>query len=151
MQIRPYTDSDQAACLAIFESIDGDFFAEQESKHFQKWLFRALDDQLANYYVIEKEGKLVGCGGFVLNPTKKEAVLAWGMIHTDHQGKGYGEALLNFRIDEIRRRMPEGKIITLDTTQRTYPFFKKLGFQVTKVQEGYHREDLHRYDMEMAF
>lgn len=152
MNIRPFLASDEEACVAIFNSIDDDFFAQLKEEDYRRWILRSLNTDNHYYYAVEAEGEIVGCGGFLIKEEEeKEAIIAWGMVHPDQQKNGYGLALLDFRIDEIKKRMASGKIVTLDTTQQTYEFFEKKGFVVTKIQEGYHKKDLHRYDMELAY
>lgn len=151
MLIRPYRSHDEAACLAIFQSNTGDYFQSGDLDQFRRWLFRVLDDDDAAYLVVEDEdGTVVGCGGYIFNEAEQRAVLAWGMIHHDHHNRGIGEHLVHYRIEEIRRRMPEGRIITLDSTPRTQGFFEKLGFQTTRVKPGYYGKDKPAYEMEMT-
>lgn len=152
MNIRPFRASDEAACVAIFNSIDDDFFAQLEEADYRRWILRSLSTDNHYYFVVEDEAnEIVGCGGFVILEGEKEAIIAWGMVHPDEQRKGYGLSLLDFRVEEIQKIMPSGRIVTLDTTQQTYEFFEKKGFVVTKIQEGYHKKDLHRYDMELVY
>ncbi len=151
MNIRTFKESDEAGCVAIFNSIDDDFFAQLNADDFRRWILRSLNTDNHFYYVVEDEGEMVGCGGFIIREDVSEAIVAWGMVHPDHQKKGYGLELLEFRINEIKKRMAHGKIVTLDTTQQTYEFFEKLGFKVVRIQEGYHKKDLHRYDMALDY
>lgn len=151
MNIRPFRATDEEACVAIFNSIDDDFFAQLQEDDYRRWILRSLTTDNHYYYVVETESGIVGCGGFLIKEEEKEAIVAWGMVHPDEQKKGYGLSLLDFRINEIKKRMPSGKIVTLDTTQQTYEFFEKKGFVVTRIQKGYHKKDLHRYDMELVY
>jgi len=151
MNIRPFLASDEEACVAIFNSIDDDFFAQLKEVDYRRWILRSLNTDNHFYYAVEADGKIVGCGGFLIKEKGGEAIIAWGMVHPDQQKKGYGLALLDFRIEEIKKRLPSGTIITRDTTQQTFEFFEKKGFVVIKIQEGYHKKDLHRYDMELAY
>lgn len=151
MNIRPFLATDEAACIAVFNSIDDDFFAQLNEEDFKRWILRSLNKENHYYYVVEADDKIVGCGGFLIKEEEQEAVVAWGMVHPQQQRKGYGLALLDFRIQEIQKILPSGKIVTLDTTQQTYEFFEKKGFVVTRIQEGYHKKDLHRYDMELVY
>jgi ribosomal protein S18 acetylase RimI-like enzyme len=149
MEIRAYRPSDQSACLEVFDSNGTDFFTHQEADLFKRWLNRAYEMEDNYYYVIEEDGEILGCGGFYVNLVDKQATLAWGMVKKEFHKKGLGEQLLRYRIEKIISLMPEGKIITLDTTQQTFEFFEKLGFEVTNVRKGYYRKDLDRYDMEL--
>ncbi|MEM6263551.1 MAG: GNAT family N-acetyltransferase [Bacteroidota bacterium] len=148
MKIRPYKDSDKEDCLAIFKSDADEFFTKLDGNNYLRWLGR-VDMHEQHYYVIEEAGKVVACGGFYINFEQKRAVLAWGMVHRAYHKKGYGQKLLNYRIEKIRELMPEGKIAIVDSTQKNYRFFEKFGFLVTRKKEGFHGNNLDKYEMEL--
>ncbi|MFK7970698.1 MAG: GNAT family N-acetyltransferase [Bacteroidia bacterium] len=150
LEIRPYRPEDEDAALGIFKSLQSDFFAEQETSTFRRWLHKSYDAEYMKFYILEIDGKIQGCGGFVIDPQRQQAVLAWGMVHKEYQNSGLGTALLDYRIAKIKEHMPEGKILTMDTTQLTAPFFERIGFQTTRIRKDYHREGLDRYEMELV-
>src|SRR5688572_17238193 len=100
----------------------------------------------ANYYVLEIEGKIAGCGGFAYTATDNEVRFTWGLVDKQFQKKGLGKQLLEFRIDRIKELYP-GIPIALDTTQHSYLFFEKLGFKVEKITENFYAQGMDRYDM----
>ena len=151
MNIRPFTQKDETACVAIFNSIDDEFFGLLKEADYRKWILRSLTNPDHYYYVVEEAGEIVGCGGFLIIQDQKKGIVAWGMVHPDQQKKGYGVQLLDFRIAEIKQKLSSGAIVTLDTTQQTTEFFEKRGFVVTQKHEDYHKKDLHRFDMELSF
>jgi ribosomal-protein-alanine N-acetyltransferase len=155
-QIRPYTISDKDECMLAFKSNMPTYFAEHEVPDFESWLDR-LDGQKAgdatyhrHYYVGVLEGKIVGCGGFGYDKNKNEATLAWGLLHADAQKKGFGKALLTYRLQCIKSFYPNCSVL-LDTTQKTFEFFEGHGFVVEKVTENSYAPGLHRYDMRLTF
>lgn len=153
MNIRPYTPADHLRCMEIFESNIPKYFTVPERDQFEFWLnwrdkgVHAYPDSIAElYYVIEDNGTVVGCGGVGVDP--KHAVMAWGMVDNKHHGKGYGRALLEYRLNIWKEHYSQYPM-QLDTSQHTYTFFEQYGFKTTKVTENGYTEGLHRYDMEL--
>ena len=89
---------------------------------------------------------IVGSGGYGYNNTTKTIDLTWGMIDFNFHNKGFGTSLLNYRILQISIDFP-GTNISLNTTQHTFKFYERFGFQVEKITENYYTNGLHRYDM----
>ena len=98
------------------------------------------------FYVINYNNKTIGCGGFGDKDNNGIISLAWGLIHKDFHKMGYGEKLLNYRIEQIKLLKPKFPVI-IDTTQYSYGFFEKYGFKVTKITNDYYEIGMHRYDM----
>jgi len=76
-----------------------DFFDPCELPQFETWLDKEIKDEhsenLVYYYVLETSGKIMGCGGFYLNPERKQAGMAWGMVSHAYHGNGFGKQLPN--------------------------------------------------------
>jgi predicted GNAT family N-acyltransferase len=160
MIIRDYKAEDKEACIKVFKSNCPKFFDESELDQFTKWLDHQedqnsgyqsptyTDSEKDAYYVIEKpENGIVACGGFYIITNSNEARLAWGMVHADFHKHGYGKMLYEHRYKKIKTSWPN-RIITLGTSQHTYPFYEKMGMKViASFKQGY-GPDLDRYDMQ---
>jgi ribosomal-protein-alanine N-acetyltransferase len=159
MLIREYKAGDKEKCIEVFQSNYPKFFDKAELDMFKTWLVHQASEkpiyisptyktsEKDAYYIIENdEGNLVGCAGFYIVKDLNEARLAWGMIHADFHKKGFGTALYHYRIKAIKKDWPD-HVITLGTSQHTYPFYEKMGMKVTaSIKSGY-GADLDRYDM----
>ena len=88
----------------------------------------------------------MGSGGYGYNNTTKTVDLTWGMIDFNFHNNGFGTSLLNYRILRIEKDFPKNNT-TLNTTQHTFRFYEKFGFQVEKITKNYYRKGLDRYDM----
>lgn len=128
MDIRPYAPRDLAACLALFDSNLGRFFAPEERADFE--LF--LQSPPGHYLVMEHEGEVVGCGGYAFDDTGETASLTWGIIRRDLHGNGLGRFLLMYRLREIGKRGTVSRV-RLITTPNVCGFFEKQGFRVTNT------------------
>jgi len=157
--IRNYKKEDKEQCIEVFKSNCPKFFDKSELKMFINWLDHQVDENTKyqsptytnsekdEYYVIEIPGKgIIACGGFYITKDSNEARLAWGMIHVDHHNQGFGTELFKHRQEMIKKDWPN-HLITLGTSQHTYPFYEKMGMKVVASFEKGYGEDLDRYDM----
>ena len=144
VHIRAYTPSDRPACLAIFRSNLPKYFAPEELPLFISWLDKP---GLTDYYVQEADGEVVGCGGFYVLPKQKQAILAWGMVHSALHGQGYGRRLTIYRLNRMQERYP-GYTLCLSTSQHTFGFYEKQGYAVREVIKDGFGEGLDKYIME---
>lgn len=154
MKIRPYAPADHAACLAIFAGNLPRYFAPAELPDFARWLDAqdagrlAYPESLAEpYFVVEEAGQVVACCGLGILPGRPWLTMAWGMVRSDLHRQGIGRALLQHRLQLAATRYPS-YMVALDTSQHTYPFFEKLGFQIMKITPDGYGPGLDRYDME---
>ncbi|WP_276134552.1 GNAT family N-acetyltransferase [Polluticoccus soli] len=151
--IRSYIPTDRAACLDIFDSNCPKYFDPSERAFIEQWL-NAQDagqptypnSSADHFYVLEKNNKVIACGGFYLLNDEHAASIAWGMVHSDEHRQGYGKELFQFRVKELQKILPGAKI-TLDTSQQTFGFFEKMGLTVQAVTKDGYGAGLDRYDM----
>lgn len=151
ISIRGYTASDKTACLEAFSSNIPRYFLPKELSEFNEWLCMQTaptgkPDEICQYYVVERNRLVIGCGGFALDRTRNEARMTWGLIHNKDHRLGLGRALLLWRIQEIHKIAPNCTI-ALDTTQHAAPFFEKMGFTTLKITNDFYGQGMHRYDM----
>tara|TARA_B100000579_G_scaffold436849_1_gene464149 strand:+ start:3214 stop:3618 length:405 start_codon:yes stop_codon:yes gene_type:complete len=128
--------------LLIFKTNEPQFFAKKEKLLFKNY----LTNNNIDYYVLFEKNILIAAGGFGLNPKTKSIDLTWGMTHREFQKKGFGTNLLDFRIRKITEKFPN-KNITLNTSQKTFKFYEKFGFELQKITKNYYWHGLDRYDM----
>jgi GNAT superfamily N-acetyltransferase len=125
MDFRRYLASDRDACLAIFDSDVPEFFDASERGKFEQF----LDRPDGPYFVMDHDGTLVGCGGYVVVAGESVANLIRGMVRRDSQNLGLGRFLLMYRLREIGKIAGIG-LVRLETPQRIAAFFEKQGFRV---------------------
>ena len=141
--IQPYSKEFLKPCLSLFNSNVPSFFAIGEETLFQKYLAR----QNINYYILfDRHNRLVGCGGYEHEIESKQMTLTWGMIDKRFHNNGYGRCLTDYRIQKITTEYPQLNIV-LNTSQYTFEFYQKFGFQITKITKDYYSVGLDRYDM----
>ena len=145
LELQPYTALDREQCLAIFESNLPTFFAPEEENKFGNFLDDYPTDP-ADYFVLKWKGELVGCGGFWLERERARATLLWGMIRRERQRQGFGSYLLLARLQTIGLQAADCTVL-IDTSQHSYPFYARFGFDIQQINENYYSSGLHRYDM----
>ena len=86
---------------------------------------RMLESQIKDYFVIEKEGHLVGCAALHPYPQTTSGELTSLAIRTEYRNGGRGDRLLR-RIEEEARSLQLEKLYVLST--KTAHWFLERGF-----------------------
>lgn len=150
--IKPYVPQHKERLLEIFRSNMPVYFAEEELPLFDAFLDQDIDAQRP-YWVVFDRDVIVGCGGIGVNePTQyttvPHVIMCWGMVHQDLHKKGFGKALLEYRIEQSKVVFPETRI-ALGTTQHSAPFFEKYGFKTVYYEKDHWAKDMDLYQMEL--
>lgn len=149
MRIRKYEPRDRAACLAVCRSAVPKFIGECEIP-----LFEAFLDKLPGPYFVAEvgseaaDGQVIACAGYALSADQQIATLCWGLVHVAHHGTGVGRRLLEARLTAIRGT-PGVRRIELGTSQHTFDFFAKFGFETVDICPDGFAPGLDRYDMRL--
>ena len=143
ISIREYTAKDFDACLDLFDSNCPKYFTAPERELFADWLNQ---EDRASYSVMEREGRIIACGGIYHDPDTSSVGLAWGMVHQDFHRQGFGRRLTELRLKQMAEQFP-GLTQRLGTSQHTFQFYEKMGFEVEKVTRNGYAEGIDRYDM----
>ena len=131
--------------MDIFRSNLPIFFDPSEEVEFSQFLREGAQD----FYVLSEQSSVRACGGYFVDAEENRAGLAWGMVHRDFHKTGLGKKLLAFRLRKIQADFP-GIPVLLNTSQHTYKFFERSGFEVEKVTPDGYGAGLDRYDMKLA-
>lgn len=140
--------------MDLFDSNCPPFFDYSERELFDNWLtgidigiYARENIEISHFYVIELDGHLIACGGFYLLSDSSFARLSWGMVKRNWHKKGVGTLLFQFRFKELKKQYPNTKLV-LDTSQHTFRFYEKMGFEVKKITSNGYGNGLDKYDME---
>ena len=120
MEPRAYTPPDRSGCLTVFDSN-----ALEGRNGFEQFLDRGP----ANFTVLEHEGGIVGCGGYMIDARARSATLHHGMIRKDVQRMGLGRFLLLYRLRQITQSGLDIQHARLDTKPTAAGFYVKQGFK----------------------
>lgn len=142
--IRRYHPSDKSVVIDIFLQNTPDYFAVEEQLDLEQFLLANGN----NYWLIEQDGLIAGCGGIVINEELNEGRIAWDFLSPDFHGQGLGRKLTEFRLTEIRKT-PSVQRIVVRTSQLAYQFYAKFGFQTEKIEKDYWAPGLDLYAMQM--
>ena len=141
---RPFQKADVPALLTLLKLNIPQYFDPSEAADYKAYLKNEVED----YFVLEAAGKIVGAGGVNYFRGDCEARLSWDIMHPDYQGRGFGRALVNYRVRHIRSQF-DIQCICVRTSQLAYKFYEKVGFELEKVEENYWAEGFHLYQMRM--
>lgn len=143
--IRPFVADDSPALIEILRLNTPEFFAPSEEEDYVNYLKQELEE----YFVMEREGKLVGAGGINFFPGSRSARISWDLIHPDFQGKGFGSQLVQHRIQRLWQA-PEVDTIVVRTSQLVHNFYAKAGFSLVKTQKDFWAPGFDLYQLEMS-
>jgi len=141
--IRLFTIDDLPEIIQLLRLNTPKYFAPEEEQDLIDYL--KIDSE--NYFVLSEQETIIGAGGFNWFNEKQTARISWDFIHPDHQGKGHGKTLTEFRIKAIQQVSPNCNII-VRTSQHVFPFYEKMGFKLKEVTKDYWAEGFDLYLME---
>lgn len=135
LAVRPYADTDRDAVLAIFDGNEDGYFGAGD----RLWLAETLDAPDGPAFVVAVDGAAAAFGGYEVWDHYNKALLYWGMAARRWHGCGLGRLLLFERLLHVATRAdPPTRYVTVDTSPRVAPFFRRCGFEETAVwPEGY--------------
>jgi len=131
MKLCEYLSENEKDCLAVFDSNTPQYFAVQERETFQGFLNRLTAPY--SYFVVRNASeKIVACGGIKLELPNQLAKLRWDMVTGELHRQNIGTFLTLSRLDRICQ-FPEIQMVSLHTSQHSYLFYEKLGFEVQHI------------------
>ena len=143
IEFKTYYPRHQRACVDAFRSNIPEYFAEKEIPGF----IDSLNHPNDLFEVVLLNGHVIGLGGIWVSKERKEARLCFGIIHKNHQKRGYGKLLLERR---LKRIIDYGFVtrITHETGEGTYRFFERYGFEVVRIDKDPENIGIDFYQME---
>ncbi len=131
--IRKYSASDVDGVMLLLELNTPQFFAPEERKDLMDYLHQDSE----NYFVFLQNDQLIGAGGINYGFNEGRSVrISWDIIHPEFQRKGIGSALLQFRLQEIRKHQYIRQVI-VRTSQHVALFYERSGFTTISTQQNY--------------
>jgi len=143
MTIRRYSEADREKIIELLRLNTPEYFAPEEEED----LIYYLNYHSSNFYVIETEAKILGCGGFNLSEDGETGKISWDIMHPQSQGKGLGSELTRFRIQKIKE-IAGIKKISVRTSQLVYRFYEKFGFETKEIMKDFWAKGFDLYRME---
>jgi amino-acid N-acetyltransferase len=123
--LREASPDDVGAILQLIEPLEADGTLLPRGRH-------VIERDIANFSVIEHDGKLFGCAALYCYPDEKMAEMACLSVTPEAQGQGDGERMLKHI--EQRARAAGAKMLFVLTT-RTAHWFLKRGFKAASPQD----------------
>jgi N-acetylglutamate synthase-like GNAT family acetyltransferase len=108
-----------------------------------------LDKKIGEYFVVEDQGVILGCGGIALTAETGEANLTWGMINRQKHRQGIGRFLTEGRLERLRQ-LPGLKTVAIQTSQPTVAFYARYGFEVREIIKDGFGPGLDNYKMTLT-
>lgn len=127
--------------MNAMEANTPEYFDASEVELLSKYLDRGVGDM----FVYELDDKIVACAS--INYDENNGVLSWAMVHPDWHQKGIGTELVKHRIAVIKEKGFPKAVVR--TSQLTYGFYEKMGFQLLFTTKDYWAKGYDLYQMEM--
>lgn len=147
MHIRTYQEADKESLLELIRLNIPKYFEASEENDFQEYLEQEKED----YFIVEDKTthQIIGCGGinYFFDTQPISARISWDIVHPNYQGKGIGKKLLLHRIEHIKNQ--EIKSVIVRTSQLAYQFYKKIGFELEKIEKDYWAKGYDLYFMRL--
>jgi len=144
--IRKYDPSDKNTVFGLLRANTPSYFAKEEEKE----LINYLENEIELYYVLLSEDKIIGSGGINFSEDKKTGIISWDILHPEYQGKSFGSQLLTYRIEKLKS-IESIEHIIVRTSQLTYKFYEKQGFEILEIIKDYWAEDFDLYSMKYSY
>ncbi|WP_024647318.1 GNAT family N-acetyltransferase [Pseudomonas syringae] len=144
--LRPYSLTDRDSCLHIFDTNVPRYFDPKERERFASFLMAPL----GHYFVVERDGEVVACGGYLVLSDPSVAELIWGMVDSNCHGSGLGRLLTEARLD-VMKALPGVTRAYINTSQHVQGFYSNLGFAAVSVEADGHGCGIDSVKMEMVF
>lgn len=130
MKPQPFKKSDKLEVIQLFTKVFSDSEGQSEGELIGDLVLNLIDktapQDIFGYVAVEKD-QIIGCIFFTrlsFESPVKTFILAPVAIHTDHQGQGIGQKLINFGISQIKE-----KGIELIFTYGDPNYYSKVGFE----------------------
>lgn len=143
-QIRKYKSEDQVQVIALFRQNAPAYFSLDEEPDLIKY----LNEEIEEYFVLEHNEEIIGCGGINFNLTEHKGIISWDIVSNKHHGKGIGSKLLKHRLDLLKQHKGV-KTIIVRTSQHVFPFYEKHGFDLKFKTKDYWDKGFDLYHMEI--
>jgi [ribosomal protein S18]-alanine N-acetyltransferase len=146
ISIREFEVNDTKEIIDLFRLNVPKFFAKEEEKD----LIQYLENDTELYYILLFDGKIVGSGGIYFENELKIRIISWDIIHPDFQGKKLNSQLLKHRIEKMKT-IENIQEIVVRTSQFTYQFYNKQGFETSEIIKYYWAKGFDLYRMKLSY
>ncbi len=123
--IRSATIEDVQGIIELIEPLE-------ESGLLVKRSRERLETEINNFYVIERDKKIIGCGALYVSKNKQQAEISCMAIAPKYQSKGRGEKIFEHICEQAGGK--QLKQVFILTTQATH-WFREQGFIKTAISE----------------
>lgn len=146
LTINEYEIKDKPEVIHLIRLNTPKYFAAIEEND----LINYLENEKELYFVLRYHKNIVGCGGVNFANNKTIGKISWDIIHPNYQNKSLGTRLLNHRIDLLKGIKTIKKII-VRTSQVSYKFYEKQGFELIEIIKNYWADGFDLYYMQYKF
>ncbi len=142
--MRLFKTSDKLAIIELVRLNTPKYFDHSELNDLENY----LDNEIEEYFVVEKNGEILGSGGINYFLEDHSACISWDVVSPKAQGRGIGRELTQFRIKKAFSKEQVEKLV-VRTSQHTFKFYEKQGFNLDAVKKDFWAVGYDLYEMSM--
>ena len=121
---RRFVLSDLPGCLQLYQLNEPGRFPTGVIEQYRP----SLAEGRSYYLVSEQGGKIVASGGISYFMDHSFAVLCFGLVHPEHQGRGLGTALVLARLSLLDPKRPFYRVLIF-AVEPSIGFYRRMGFR----------------------
>ncbi len=124
ISFRRFKTADAPGCIELYALNEKGRFPQDYIERYRQ----SLDAQKSYYLVGELDGRIVASGAVSYWMREDIAVLAFGLVHPDYQGRGIGTALLLARLALLNPNRHSYRVLIF-AVEKAFNFYRRFGFQ----------------------
>ena len=143
-RIRKYNPADRPRLIEVLKLNMPTYFDSKEVSDYEKY----LNLHAETYLTIEYDNKIVGGAGYNITDRNSIGRITWIFFHLAYSKSVLGRQSVDYCL-AIFKANPGIKKLVVTTSQLTYKFFAKFGYQLTSTEKDYWGQGLDLYTMEI--
>ncbi len=147
--IKPFHADDTAALQMAFQQNIPTYYDAEEMEAFASYLRELLLNPNQKYFTVRADGKIVGGGGYFVEPAMQVAGINWLFFGEAGRGVGAGKKLIGYLVTAVRNT-PGAARLKVATSQKASGFFEKFGFKTTRTEKEFWGPGLDLHEMWIA-
>jgi ribosomal-protein-alanine N-acetyltransferase len=136
LTFRRFQISDLPQCLEIYKLNEPGRFPEGVLDAYEK----CLREQSSYVLVAERNGQIIATGGIAYARKPYSAMLSYGLVKPEEQGKGIGTALLLARL-ALLKQSDSAYCVLIGALAKSLGFYERFGFRMIGKWRDPHGND----------
>lgn len=134
--IKPFHVDDTAVLQMAFQQNIPTYYDAEEMEGFASYLRELVLNPNQKYFTVRVDDKIVGGGGYFVEPAMQVAGINWLFFGDAGRGVGAGKKLMEHLLEAVKNA-PGAARLKVATSQKANGFFEKFGFKTTRTEKDF--------------